>query len=193
MAILRHDPAMTHHRRDCRDLRTEDLLQEYELLQWERLRMVEDRASADSIAIAEAALKAMADEIAHRQRRLGQAGDDPHAPRWPDMSSRRYQQLRQTARDLKVVWPIERFATIAMAVELRRVGRSLVGRCPLPDHEDRTPSFHVYPGDDRWHCFGCNRGGDIFDLTGLYFGLARFRDQVQRIADATPVLLDGAA
>lgn len=41
------------------------------------------------------------------------------------------------------------------------------GRCPLPDHEDRTPSFYIYPGEEvggRWWCYGCNRGGDVVDL-----------------------------
>lgn len=40
-------------------------------------------------------------------------------------------------------------------------------RCPLPDHEDKTPSFYIYPGDDvggRWWCYGCSRGGDVVDL-----------------------------
>jgi hypothetical protein len=37
------------------------------------------------------------------------------------------------------------------------------GRCPLPDHEDRTPSFYLYP-PRRYYCFGCGRGGDAVDL-----------------------------
>jgi hypothetical protein len=37
------------------------------------------------------------------------------------------------------------------------------GRCPLPDHEDKTPSFYIYP-PGRWWCYGCNRGGDVVDL-----------------------------
>jgi CHC2 zinc finger len=37
------------------------------------------------------------------------------------------------------------------------------GRCPLPDHEDPTPSFYIYP-DRRYWCFGCSRGGDVIDL-----------------------------
>ena len=37
------------------------------------------------------------------------------------------------------------------------------GRCPLPDHEDKTPSFYVYP-PGRWWCYGCKRGGDVVDL-----------------------------
>jgi CHC2 zinc finger len=37
------------------------------------------------------------------------------------------------------------------------------GRCPLPDHEDRTPSLYLYPQGRYW-CYGCNRGGDVVDL-----------------------------
>ncbi len=53
--------------------------------------------------------------------------------------------------------------------ELRTVGGRLVGRCPLPDHEDRTPSFYCYANEhagfyDSWWCFGCSRGGDVIDL-----------------------------
>jgi DNA primase len=37
------------------------------------------------------------------------------------------------------------------------------GCCPLPDHEDKTPSFYIYP-PGRFYCYGCNRGGDVVDL-----------------------------
>jgi len=32
-------------------------------------------------------------------------------------------------------------------------------------HEDRTPSLHLYPGGE-WCCFGCRRGGTIYDFAG---------------------------
>jgi DNA primase len=38
-----------------------------------------------------------------------------------------------------------------------------MGRCPLPDHEDKTPSFYIYP-PGRYHCYGCGRNGDVVDL-----------------------------
>ena len=38
-----------------------------------------------------------------------------------------------------------------------------VGRCPLPDHEDKTASFYIYP-PGSWWCYGCGRGGDVVDL-----------------------------
>lgn len=42
--------------------------------------------------------------------------------------------------------------------------------CPL--HEERTRSCHVYPAAEKgWHCFGCGRGGTIYDLAGGLWGL----------------------
>jgi hypothetical protein len=49
-------------------------------------------------------------------------------------------------------------------------------RCPLSDHEDRTPSFHVYEADRGWWCFGCSRGGDVFDLAAALWQLDRDRE-----------------
>lgn len=47
-----------------------------------------------------------------------------------------------------------------------RVGRSDKVRCPF--HDDRTPSLHVYAEPGRgWYCFGCGRGGSIYDLAAL--------------------------
>ena len=51
------------------------------------------------------------------------------------------------------------------------VPRSGVIRCPLPDHEDRTPSFHVYGAERGWFCFGCHRGGTVYDLAAALWGL----------------------
>src|SRR5919107_1512934 len=37
------------------------------------------------------------------------------------------------------------------------------GRCPLPTHEDKTPSFYIYP-PGRYYCYGCGGSGDVVDL-----------------------------
>ncbi len=37
------------------------------------------------------------------------------------------------------------------------------GRCPLPDHDDKTPSLYIYP-PGRYHCYGCGANGDVVDL-----------------------------
>jgi hypothetical protein len=53
---------------------------------------------------------------------------------------------------------------------LRRAGREWVGRCPLPDHEDRSPSFTVNPEKNVFFCHGCLRGGDVVELARLAWG-----------------------
>lgn len=46
------------------------------------------------------------------------------------------------------------------------VSRSRKVRCPF--HDDRTPSLHVYREPDRgWFCFGCARGGSVYDFAAL--------------------------
>ena len=50
-----------------------------------------------------------------------------------------------------------------------RVGRSGKLRCLF--HDDRSPSLHVYREPGRgWYCFGCGRGGSIYDLAALLSG-----------------------
>ncbi|MEJ7871283.1 MAG: CHC2 zinc finger domain-containing protein [Rubrobacteraceae bacterium] len=59
---------------------------------------------------------------------------------------------------------------------LVRTGNTYMARCPLPDHEDKTPSFTVYADNGRgWTCFGCNRGGDVVHLHALARGIADMR------------------
>lgn len=49
---------------------------------------------------------------------------------------------------------------VAEYVELRQRGREFWGNCPF--HNDKTPSFHVRPHLQTWHCFSCGEGGDVF-------------------------------
>ena len=45
--------------------------------------------------------------------------------------------------------------------ELRRSGRTYQAPCPF--HQERTPSFKVFPDTQTWRCFGaCAAGGDVF-------------------------------
>jgi DNA primase len=53
---------------------------------------------------------------------------------------------------------------------LRRVGKEWAGRCPLPDHEDRSPSFTVNSEKNVFFCHGCLRGGDVVELARLAWG-----------------------
>ena len=59
--------------------------------------------------------------------------------------------------------PIEEVASRHTKLEPFGGRAWFTGRCPLPDHEDKTPSFYIYP-PGRFHCYGCGRGGDVVDL-----------------------------
>jgi hypothetical protein len=101
---------------------------------------------------------------------------------WPDRAGAN--ELVDVARDLKTVVSLEQFvADHVMTTRLERAGDRWKGHCPIPTHDDQTPSFVVYP-DGGWTCFGkCNRSGDIYTLIGMVFGLELFRDQVALLAD----------
>ena len=69
---------------------------------------------------------------------------------------------RRVVGDPLMALPPERYV---LALTGQRVGRDRKVRCPL--HPDRTPSLHVYEDPARgWYCFGCRRGGSVYDLAG---------------------------
>ena len=44
-------------------------------------------------------------------------------------------------------------------------------KCPLPDHDDKNPSFEVKKNGTRWNCYGCETNGGAIDLIKLYRGV----------------------
>ena len=53
-------------------------------------------------------------------------------------------------------------------------------RCPF--HDERTPSFHVHPGDKLYKCFGCGEQGGLFDFVRKIENLS-FPEAVEWLAD----------
>ncbi|MCW2953206.1 MAG: primase [Conexibacter sp.] len=82
--------------------------------------------------------------------------------------------------------PLLKIAPDDYVCELLRVDeipRDRKIRCPF--HEERTPSFHVYPTAARgWHCFSCHRGGSIYDLGALIYGFRTRGPEFLQLRDA---------
>ncbi len=76
---------------------------------------------------------------------------------------------------------------ISNYVQLKRTGRSFKGLCPF--HQEKTPSFVVFPDTQNFHCFGCGKGGDAFTF---YMGVehVEFREALQELARRAGVQLE---
>lgn len=71
-------------------------------------------------------------------------------------------------------------------VDLKRSGGSYKGLCPF--HQEKTPSFYVTPARGSFHCFGCDKGGDVFSFLMEIEHLA-FPEALSRLADQAGVRL----
>ena len=69
---------------------------------------------------------------------------------------------------------------------LKRAGASFVALCPF--HREKSPSFHVSPGRQAFHCFGCHKGGDVFRFLQEYENIA-FSEAIQRLAQRASIPL----
>jgi DNA primase len=77
---------------------------------------------------------------------------------------------------------------VARHTKLQKSNDGYKARCPLPGHQEKTPSFHVNTRENFFHCFGCDRGGDIFTFLQLMEGLD-FKEALERLADEMNVEL----
>jgi DNA primase len=75
---------------------------------------------------------------------------------------------------------------IGRYVELKQAGRNWVALCPF--HDEKTPSFNVNPDRQIFHCFGCDKGGNVFRFLMEHEGRT-FPEAVQTLADELGIVV----
>jgi len=89
---------------------------------------------------------------------------------------------KEEIRALKRAHPVADVVA-GYGIQLRRSGRSLVGRCPF-HHDQGRPNFNVCcptdQADDFFYCFRCGVGGDVIRFVRLIDGLS-FGQAIERL------------
>ena len=80
-------------------------------------------------------------------------------------------------------------SVIGNQVKLERSGTNYKGRCPF--HNEKTPSFYVYPDSGTYHCFGCNAHGSLINFVMEVENL-QFREAVESLARSAGIPLPKA-
>lgn len=76
---------------------------------------------------------------------------------------------------------------IQSRVPLQKAGRNFKANCPF--HNEKTPSFIVFPELGTWHCFGaCGTGGDAFSFIQRADNLT-FSEALSRLAERAGVTI----
>jgi hypothetical protein len=92
---------------------------------------------------------------------------DPEPPR-PTPAARSNANQGGPGDELLLIEPPVYFRALG-GVEVPPAGAMV--KCPLPDHDDAYASLQVFAAAERgWWCFGCARGGRIYDLASLLGG-----------------------
>ncbi len=78
-------------------------------------------------------------------------------------------------------------ALVQETVPLKPRGQDLWGCCPF--HGEKTPSFHVIPATQVWHCFGCGEGGDCFSYIMKRENLS-FPEAIRYLADRAGIEIE---
>jgi DNA primase len=65
-------------------------------------------------------------------------------------------------------------------VRLKKTGKDFSGLCPF--HQEKTPSFTVSPIKQIFYCFGCGKGGDVYNFV-MDMEKCEFPEAVKMVAE----------
>ncbi len=78
---------------------------------------------------------------------------------------------------------------IGRYVTLKRKGRNLTGLCPF--HTEKTPSFTVTPDKGMFYCYGCHKGGNVFNFL-MEVEKLTFPEAVRYLAEKAGISIDSS-
>lgn len=169
-----------------RALSTAALLREREVLQW-NLAEIDARPEGwqfvpESRALMVYTLRRINEVIERRRRLVGK----PNAPAWPNESPDRELERARERSEIKErirISDLIHRSTHKYGEFERRRGNDVWCCCPLPGHDEDTPSFHFDDQQGLFHCFGCKRGGDLFELARHLWDEPEFWRVAERLRD----------
>ncbi|HEX7331269.1 MAG TPA: DNA primase [Pyrinomonadaceae bacterium] len=65
-------------------------------------------------------------------------------------------------------------------VQLKKKGANWMACCPF--HKEKTPSFSVSPAKEIYYCFGCHKGGSVFNFV-MEIERVNFPEAIKIVAD----------
>jgi DNA primase len=71
-------------------------------------------------------------------------------------------------------------------VRLKKAGQNFSGLCPF--HNEKSPSFSVHPTKQFYHCFGCGKGGDVFQFV-MEMEKCTFPEAVRIVAEKSGIAI----
>ena len=98
--------------------------------------------------------------------------------------------LSRGREEIELVREASRIEDIAAQYcELSKTGANFVGLCPLPSHSEKNASFNVYPESQSFFCYGCHKGGDVFNLVMNKEGIS-FSEALTQLAARANINLE---
>lgn len=70
---------------------------------------------------------------------------------------------------------------ISETTQLKSSSGGFMGRCPFPDHKEKTASFSVSQTKQLYHCFGCKKSGNLISFMRDYHGMS-FPEAIEFLA-----------
>ena len=75
---------------------------------------------------------------------------------------------------------------VSEVTQVKKSGRSYMAVCPF--HQEKTPSMSIDRARGLYHCFGCGKGGDVFDFVSETRGV-EFAEALDMLASKAGITL----